>query len=358
MRRVVVDPEVPPKTADLFRRHASMLSRIRAGWSPEPPPPNSRLPGRFLNVGGGVAAIFLVCLMFLADVGQLLFFMLALLVFVVFVGLLAAREPAEPETIEHELYREARWYEGRYLLPAEDFDYNAGQLLDRTQQAIDYILRSRVNAMGMLDSVRNSVMLPAQEWEIARLLTKLSALRNEHHEFVYGGSTPEVAAAMAPLERALAASEAAVLARVEALERYAGHVADAERALRAHEQIEALRARLPRYEELLAESGADTFAVPEIGRLAEDAGHLEQALRDSVRSAHEAFRHLDGHPATPPGGPAPFASGFPTPSDRSQGRGDGSPAPFPREPADPSGEPPSPGGASSPGDAAEEPPGR
>ncbi|MEU8381850.1 hypothetical protein [Streptosporangium sp. NPDC048865] len=318
MRRVVVDPEVPPKTADLFRRHASLLARIRAGWSPEPPTPNSRLPGRFLNVGGGVAALFLVCLMFLADVGQLLFFMLALLVFVVFVGLLAAREPAEPETVEHELYREARWYEGRYLLPAEDFDYNAGLLLERTQQAIDYILRSRVNAVGMLDSVRNSVMLPAQEWEIARLLTKLSALRNEHHEFVYGGSTPEVVAAMVPLERALAASEAAVLARVEALERYAGHVADAERALRAHDQIEALRARLPRYEELLAESGADVFAVPEIGRLAEDAGHLEQALRDSVRSAHEAFRYLDGPPG-PPGGPAPFAKGSPSSSPSSPG---------------------------------------
>ena len=33
-------------------------------------------------------------------------------------------------------------------------------------------------------------MLPAQEWEIARLLTKLSALRTEHHDFTYGGSTP------------------------------------------------------------------------------------------------------------------------------------------------------------------------
>ncbi|MER6172861.1 hypothetical protein [Streptosporangium sp. NPDC001681] len=293
MRRVVVDPEVPARTADLFRQHASMLSRIRAGWSPEPAEPASRLPVRFLWSGGAMSALLLACLLFLADAGQLFFFVLALLALVVLVGFLTAREPLELEAIEHDLYREARWYEGRYLLPAEDFDYNAGQLLERAQQAIDFILRSRVNAMGMLDDVRNAVMLPSQEWEIAQLLSKLSALRNEHHEFAYGGSTPEVAAAMAPLERALAASEAAVLARVEALERYAGHVSDAERALRAHEQIEILRSRLPRYEELLAESGADAFAVPEIGKLTEDAGHLEQALRDSVRSAHEAFRHLD-----------------------------------------------------------------
>ncbi|WP_326641387.1 hypothetical protein OG884_01650 [Streptosporangium sp. NBC_01755] len=281
-----------------------MLSRIRAGWSPDPPEPASRLPVRFLWSGGAMSALLLACLLFLADAGQLFFFVLALLALVVLVGFLTAREPLEPDTTEHDLYREARWYEGRYLLPAEDFDYNAGRLLERAQRAIDLILRSRVNAMGMLDDVRNAVTLPSQEWEIAQLLTKLSALRNEHHEFVHGGSTPEVAAAMAPLERALAASEAAVLARVEALERYAGHVSDAEQALRAHEQIEVLRSRLPRYEELLAESGADAFAVPEIGRLTEDADHLEQALRDSVRSAHEAFRHLDGAAAGGAAGPS------------------------------------------------------
>ncbi|MEU4329736.1 hypothetical protein [Nonomuraea dietziae] len=97
-----------------------------------------------------------------------------------------------------------------------------------------------------------------------------------------------------PLERALLSSEAAVAARVEALERYAGHVAEAERAYHAHGQIEELRARLPRYEELVAESGADGFAVPEISRLSEDADRLERALRRSVSSAHEAFRYLDG----------------------------------------------------------------
>ncbi|MFC7721940.1 hypothetical protein [Nonomuraea recticatena] len=142
--------------------------------------------------------------------------------------------------------------------------------------------------------MRNSVMLPQQEWEIARLLAKLSALRAEHNELIADGVAPEVAKAVQPLERALLNSEAAVAARVEALERYAGHVAEAERAYHAHGQIEELRARLPRYEELVAESGADGFAVPEISRLSEDADRLERALRRSVSSAHEAFRYLDG----------------------------------------------------------------
>ncbi|WP_211263918.1 hypothetical protein [Streptosporangium amethystogenes] len=145
MRRVVVDPEVPARTADLFRQHASLLSRIRAGWSPEPAEPASRLPVRFLWSGGAVSALLLACLLLLADAGQLFFFVLALLALVILVGFLTVREPLELEATEHELYREARWYEGRYLLPAEDFDHNAGRLLERAQRAIDFILRSRVN---------------------------------------------------------------------------------------------------------------------------------------------------------------------------------------------------------------------
>ncbi|MFC4893529.1 hypothetical protein ACFQVD_04045 [Streptosporangium amethystogenes subsp. fukuiense] len=203
-----------------------------------------------------------------------------------------ARKPSPADSVERVLYRHSLQWQGRFLI-LEDFDHDARNLLGRVQRAIDFIVCSRVNAMGMLDSVRNSVMLPAEEWEIARLLTKLSALRARHRHLARGGRSPEVAAAMAPLERALAASEAAVLARVEALERYAGHVSEAERALLSQGQIEALRAHLPEYEQLVAETGAARFSAPEIGHLSDDADMLRRALRESVRSAHEAFRYLD-----------------------------------------------------------------
>jgi hypothetical protein len=294
VRHVAVDPEVPAEVADLFRRNGSLLSRIRAGWTPEPQIDVPRLSTRALQVAGAVVALLLLAGAFRADDGRILVFVPALLLFVAFTGHLAAREgPLESEGIEQDVYRNARWYEERYLLP-EDFDAPAEELRERTRKAVEHVLRSQVNASGMLDDARNSVMLPAQEWEIARLLAKLSALRGEHDRLGHDGNSPEVAAALAPLERALAASEAAVVARVEALERYAGHVAEAERAFRAHQQIELLRSRLPRYEELLAETGADALAVPEIDHLAQDAGRLERALRESVRSAHEAFRYLDG----------------------------------------------------------------
>ncbi|GIH80158.1 hypothetical protein [Planobispora longispora] len=293
MHHVVVDPEVPAEVAELFRRNGPLLSRIRAGWTPEPHSGSSKLAVRALQACGTLAGLLLLGVLLVADGGQIFLFVAALFLFVAVIGHLAAKEPMEPETYEYDVYRHARWYEGRYLLP-EDFDYSAELLRERTRQTVDYVLGSEVNGRGMLDDVRNSVMLPAQEWEIARLLAKLSALRSEHHDLTRGGGSPEVLAAMEPLERALVASEAAVVARVEALERYAGHVAEAEQALRAHEQIELLRSRLPRYEELLAETGANAFAVPEIDHLARDASRLEQALRDSVHSAHEAFRYLDG----------------------------------------------------------------
>ncbi|AQZ64148.1 hypothetical protein BKM31_24180 [[Actinomadura] parvosata subsp. kistnae] len=198
----------------------------------------------------------------------------------------------DEDAYEREVYEQLRWYEGRYVL-TEDLDESSARILARAQRAIAAVTGSRVNAEGLLDDVRNGVMLPAQEWEIARLLAKLSGLRAKHRETVSQGLTPEVEAVARPLARALDSSEEAVLARVEALERYAANVADAERAYIAQHQIEELRGRLHQYEELVAETGADGFAVPELERLAADADRLEQALRRSVSSAQEAFRHLE-----------------------------------------------------------------
>nr|WP_051753251.1 hypothetical protein [Streptosporangium amethystogenes] len=210
-----------------------------------------------------------------------------------FAAIRAAENVEESVTPERELYGLAHRHRDSYLL-FDDFDTDARNLLARTRAAVGSVLRSRVNTEGLLDVARNAVMLPPQEWEIARLLAKLSSLRKEHRDLMRGGVTREVAAAVKPLERALAGSEGAVIAKVETLERYAAHVADAERAYRARDQIDALMERLPRYEELLAESGADALTMPEIGHLTGEADELEQALRASIESAHELFLHLDG----------------------------------------------------------------
>ncbi|WP_246090402.1 hypothetical protein [Nonomuraea deserti] len=292
---VVVDPGVSPEVAGLLRANAPLLSRIRAGWVPPAAPaaPRHRSASSALLLAATPAVIACMAVLLASPLAPAGFMLLGTYVFIVLIKIASMGEAVEDDRPhERGVYEQARWYDGRYLLP-EDFDEEAGQVLARAQRAIGSVLRSHVNAEGLLDDARNALMLPAQEWEIARLLAKLSALRLEHRELLSRGIAPEVAAVIEPLERALAGSEAAVVARVEALERYAAHVADAERAYHARGQIEELRARLPKYEELLAESGADALAVPEIERLAEDADVLERTLRRSVRSAHEAFRYLE-----------------------------------------------------------------
>ncbi|MGW3341862.1 hypothetical protein ACWDA3_01085 [Nonomuraea rubra] len=295
---MIVDPTVPGDAAALLREHRKLLLRIESGWVP---PHRKHSPA--VSAAARLAAA--VTALAAAVYGLALFVAERWTPFVVImtgsallmVGvLLRPRPDAEVErrhAREREVYEAARRHKGRYVL-RERLDDPARALMARAQAAIDQVMDSSVNAEGLLDDARNAVMLPAQEWEIARLLAKLSELRAEHQEVVSEGVIPEVAAVAEPLARALDSSQEAVLARVEALERYAGHVADAERAYRARNQIERLSARLPRYEELLAESGADGSAVPELSRLSDDADALEQALRDSVSSAHEAFRHLDG----------------------------------------------------------------
>jgi hypothetical protein len=291
---VVVDPGVPEDDAQLIRESEHLLVRMRRGWVPDPLP--SRGAGK-----AGRAALVIVTLMALGllltganaiRAGGLLLLSLVAIPLLLVVFIRKDLDEDEGMTVDREVYEQLRWYEGRYVLAA-DLDESSRRLLARARRAVATITHSAVNVEGLLDDVRNAVMLPAQEWEIARLLAKLSALRTKHRETMSEGITPEVAVVAEPLARALDSSEDAVVARVEALERYAVNVAEAERAYRAHHQIEELRGRLHQYEELVSESGADGFAVPEITRLAEDADQLEQALRRSVSSAHEAFRYLD-----------------------------------------------------------------
>ncbi|NUW38916.1 hypothetical protein HT134_02060 [Nonomuraea rhodomycinica] len=297
---MVVDPAVDRESAELLRTHPRLLALLREGWTPEGGRRSTVLSAaaRPAATALALAAVAAGLDLFLSERYTAFAVVMSSAALLIVGVLLKPRPDARAErrrAEELQVYETARRHEGRYML-RDRLDGPARALMDRTHAAVASVMGSRVNAEGLLDGVRNAVMLPEQEWEIARLLAKLSELRAEHEEVLAEGVTPEVAAVAEPLGRALAGSEAAVVARVEALERYAGHVADAERAHRARGQIERLGATLPRYEELLAESGAAGPAVPELGRLAEDAGRLEQALRDSVRAARETLRPLTPDP--------------------------------------------------------------
>ncbi|TDE58222.1 hypothetical protein E1295_05905 [Nonomuraea mesophila] len=288
---MIVDPEIPPQDARVLRRSGPVLVRMRQGWDPKLWRPSSGLQYWMLATFGPAATFGVLLSLGIMQPG-LAMLLLGLPMVPLLMMLIDRRRRSSDETEDHGFEREAfaqlRWYEGRYVFTG-DLDEPAARLLARARQAIATVSGSRVNAEGLLDDVRNAVMLPAQEREIARLLAKLSALRTKHEKVVSAGLTPGAQAVAEPMAQALNSSEAAVLARVEALERYAANVADAERAYLARHQIEELLGEAHAYEELAAETGADTFAVPELEHLAADAAQLEQALRRSVDSAHEAL---------------------------------------------------------------------
>lgn len=301
---VFVDPDVPDDVADVLRGNEALVSRVRAGWVPESELPIDRGPRHSLRtrlaVAGAGSSVLLV-LLFARVINRIDFVLLCGFVLGIFlfmgIGGGLREEEEEEDPLGRLVYKHAHRYERQYLL-SEDFDEASGALLARARRAVDSVLRSRVNYEGLLDDTRNGVVLSAQEWGVARSLAKLSSLRAEHREIVGADAAKEVSEAVRPLEAALAASETAVAVRVEALERYSRHVEEAERAHKARDQIEALRERLPRYEDLLAEVDADRLALPEVTALTDDAQRLERAYKDSMRSAHEVFRYLEG-PAAP-----------------------------------------------------------
>ncbi|MEV4113421.1 hypothetical protein [Nonomuraea sp. NPDC049695] len=300
MADVIVDPRVPPKNAQLLREGRGVLLKMRRGWTPGLRRPLLRPHYLMLAAFGPVAFVGLLLGMGVTGVGLVLLPLVPLCAGLMVLSLIdSVRRPKDDDDEferEGELFSLLRWYEGHYVL-AEDLDKSAGHLLTRPARHLRHH-RLPVNVEGLLDDVRNAVMLPAQEWEIARLLAKLTAVRAMHRQTVSQGLTPEAEAVVRPLTRALDMSEEAVLARVEALERYAAHVSEADRAFQARLQVEELRGRVHQYEELVAETGANGFAVPELERRAMDAGLLEQALRRTVRSAQDVFGHLDPEPST------------------------------------------------------------
>ncbi|NUR89025.1 MAG: hypothetical protein HOY71_33495 [Nonomuraea sp.] len=284
---MVVDPGVPPQDAALLRGNQDILLRMREGWKPETadkqPTRSRRQPMLILGAAGLLVVLFAAG----ATRNPLVVLVALGAAFGLLVRALLPYDVVETNPAEEQVYRLGRLYYGRYLLPG-DLDSSSQRLLSRAQRAVHAVSVSEVNGRGLLDGVRNAVMLPAEEWEIARLLAKLSSLRSRHQGTVAGGVTPEVAAIAEPLTAALNSSEAAVLA----LELYAANVAEADLAYRAQRQIAEMRERLPEFEELVAESGADRLAVPEIAGLAQEADQLEQALRRSIGSARDAFKYL------------------------------------------------------------------
>lgn len=185
----------------------------------------------------------------------------------------------------------ARRLHGSYVLP-EDLDTATAALLGRVQQAIRVVLDAEVTREGLLDDLRNAVMLPAQEWEIAQTLREISRLSEEQRTARKAGRNAELAQVMGPQAKALSLATASIRERIEAIERYAEQVRAADRALLQWKTLQRLADNNDAYSELLARTVRDELAIAEIDGLTDEARQLEEALRRSVEKARRTGLRL------------------------------------------------------------------
>lgn len=221
---IVTDPELPPDVRELLINMQTTEFRVH-GLRELPPlgegevvarPP--LVPGKVQAVvGAGVVLAVLVTVA--AGWGPVGFAVLLAIVLLAGAGMvvwwLDVRERRYRALI-------ARSAHDRYVLP-EDLDKESLKLLARAHQAVRTVLRSKVHASGTLDHIRNEVVLPRVEWEIASLLRGVSELRSRHPELAgkdNGGQAANV----------MAATVSSIRQRVATLEEYAEQVKAADAA--------------------------------------------------------------------------------------------------------------------------------
>ncbi|MEU4292299.1 hypothetical protein AB0E63_29085 [Kribbella sp. NPDC026596] len=183
-------------------------------------------------------------------------------------------------------HKSVRLQHSKYLLPV-DFDEAAGRLLGRAQRAVKTVLEATVTRRGLLDDVKNELVLPEQLWDIAQVLREQTALRARQREVARGMETAELEAVLGPQRRALALSVEAIKRKVDLLDRYADRVRSADAALRAEAALEDG----DRYIELLArtEPAGDTSVVQ---GFTDEATALKDTLTRTINAARDAGRTL------------------------------------------------------------------
>jgi len=188
--------------------------------------------------------------------------------------------------VEEGGHKAVRLQYGKYLLP-EDYDEEAGWLLGRAQLGVQTVLEAAVTRRGLLDEMKNGVVLPEQLWDVAQMLREQTVLRARQRDVARGMATAELEAVLGPQRRALDRSVEAIKRKVDLLDRYADRVRSADAALRAEAALEDG----DRYIELLArtEPAGDTTVVQ---GFADEATALRATLARSIAAARDAGRTL------------------------------------------------------------------
>lgn len=296
----VFSPELPPDVRDLFADHPELMAPASA-----PPPktgsdlrrtPGESVAGLCFFAGLEVGLWFLARWIFNAVFPDGLAVWLTGGAAVLGVVLLiAAVFGASTESQQRVL---ASKHHGEYLLP-EDWDEDAAALMLRAQQAVRAVQKSEVNKHGLLDAVKNDVVLPGQLWDLGRVLQQQSVLRARQAEIGKGLGDAQLDQILGPQRQALKLSATTMEEKVAKLERYAEQVRDADAVLRAETVASIAAVDTDRYLELLAttEIAGDSSLIEELSR---DTSQVHSTLAGILAAALET-----GQTLALPGKPTP-----------------------------------------------------
>ncbi len=125
-------------------------------------------------------------------------------------------------------------------------------------------------------------MLRRHEWEIATALRDISKLRSGHESSGTGTPGPMTAAVLSAQQRALTLASNATTSRIEALERYAQQLREADAAKLDWEHAVKASGRNELYRDLVARTAADEHAIVEIAGLTVQATAAAQVFQDRL----------------------------------------------------------------------------
>lgn len=167
-------------------------------------------------------------------------------------------------------------------------DHPCQAILARAQSAVARVLDSEVRAAGLLEA--DEAILRRHEWELAKVLRNVTALRGVHARQPPAGEL--TAGVLGAQRRALEVAQSAAAGRAAALERFADQVAAADEAHRDWRQALELSGLNDRYLDLVAATAADELAVAEISELTTRATITVSALQDTLRAASQTAELL------------------------------------------------------------------
>ncbi|MYT68223.1 MULTISPECIES: hypothetical protein [unclassified Streptomyces] len=172
----------------------------------------------------------------------------------------------------------------QHVIGHTDLCPQAQALLVRTQQAKHAILSSRVHRHGLLDRQRNLTELPVQEWEIATDLCTYSRLLDQTPD----AATRAVGQLVKQRNEALDRSFEHLTKRVEALENYAQHAAEADARYQEAQQVQQLTDGTDEVLDLLAGSARSDLAVTELDAMAQQAAAITATFTTVLDATKDA----------------------------------------------------------------------